>query len=143
LILDWYHLGKKVRDLMSMIACAKSDKVTHLQTLFYFLWRRLTDEALTYLKTQVQAKNETKLLELIGYLEKHQPEIIDYRRRQQAGKAIGSGRVEKACDQVVGHRQKHKAMRWSQLGSHALAILGTVELNQRWHLLWATQPVAC
>jgi hypothetical protein len=143
LILDWYHLGKKVRELMSMIALSKADKVTHLQNLFYFLWRGLTAEALTYLKTNVQAKNELKRLELIGYLEKHQTEIIDYRRRQQAGKAIGSGRVEKACDQVVGHRQKHKGMSWSQLGSHALAILRTVELNQRWQQLWAAHSSAC
>jgi hypothetical protein len=121
-----------------MIALSKADKVIHLQKLFYLLWRGQTDEALTYLKTIVQAKNEAKRWELIGYLEKHQTEIIDDRRRQQAGKAIGSGRVEKACDQVVGHRQKHNAMRWSQLGSHALAILRTVELNQRWSQLWPT-----
>ena len=31
IILDWYHLGKKVRDLMSMIALSKDDKQAHLK----------------------------------------------------------------------------------------------------------------
>jgi hypothetical protein len=34
-------------------------------------------------------------------------------------------------------------MSWSQLGSHALAILRTVELNQRWQQLWAAHSSAC
>ena len=44
------------------------------------------------------------------YLDKHQAEIIDYDRRKQAGKPIGSDRIEKAVDQVIGHRQKRKGM---------------------------------
>jgi len=39
---------------------------------------------------------------LLTYLKKHDSEIVDYRRRQQAGKTIGSGRVEKGVDVVVG-----------------------------------------
>jgi len=69
-------------------------------------------------------------------LEKHRREIIDYERRQQAGKSIGSGRMEKAVDQVIGSRQKKKGMSWSQKGSKALAILKTVELNHQWEKLW-------
>jgi len=36
-----------------------------------------------------KTKNPEKLSELIGYLERHQSEIIDYQRRQQSGKVIG------------------------------------------------------
>ncbi|MBK8535738.1 MAG: hypothetical protein IPL59_11755 [Candidatus Competibacteraceae bacterium] len=39
IILDWYHLGKKLRDLMSMIALNKADKDRHLKFMFYHLWR--------------------------------------------------------------------------------------------------------
>ena len=35
IILDWYHLGKKVRDLMSMIARNKDEKNLHLKFIFY------------------------------------------------------------------------------------------------------------
>jgi len=80
------------------------------------------------------------LAELVTYLEKHRGEIIDYGRRQQAGKTIGSGRVERGCDLVVGHRQKKKGMSWSEKGSKALAILKGVELNGRWSQLWDFAP---
>jgi len=66
---------------------------------------------------------------LLGYLQKHAEEIIDYGRRQKAGKPIGSGRMEKAVDQVVGMRQKKKGMSWSASGGHALALLKIAELN--------------
>jgi hypothetical protein len=48
------------------------------------------------------------LLELIGYLEKHHSEIINYEGRRKVGKSIGSGRIEKGVDLVVGHRQKKR-----------------------------------
>ena len=69
------------------------------------------------------------------YLEKHRAEIIDYGRRQRAGKPIGSGRMEKGDDQVIGARQKHKGMSWSPTGSKALGIVKVVELNQQWEQL--------
>ena len=37
-------------------------------------------------------------------------------------KVVGSGRVEKACDSVIGKRQKRKAMSWSKVGSRSLAM---------------------
>ena len=77
----------------------------------------------------------------MGYLQKHADEIINYERRKQTGKSIGSGRMEKAVDQVVGMRQKKKGMSWSATGSHALALLKIAELNGGWQQLW--QQSAC
>jgi len=37
-ILDWYHLTQKLRNLMSMIV-AKTDKQAHLKVLFTHLWQ--------------------------------------------------------------------------------------------------------
>jgi len=70
------------------------------------------------------------------YLDKHQAEIIDYDRRKQAGKPIGSDRIEKAVDQVIGHRHKRKGMSWRPQGSRALALLKVLELNGGWHDFW-------
>ena len=75
------------------------------------------------LTTKIKARNPEKLNELITYFNKHQSEIINYARRSQAGKTIGSGRMEKGVDLVIGHRQKHKGMSWRASGSRALAIL--------------------
>ena len=135
-ILDWYHLRKKTRELMSMIAMNKPDKERHLAVLLAHLWAGEVGEAIDYLETEVEVRNSDKQAELIGYLDKHRHEIIDYGTRQSVGKPIGSGRMEKGVDQVVGHRQKKKGMAWSAKGSKALAILKVVELNGLWQKLW-------
>jgi Uncharacterised protein family (UPF0236) len=135
-ILDWYHLGKKVRDLMSMIARNKDEKNLHLKFIFYHLWRGEVYTVMDYLEKEVQPKNEEKHRELINYLNKHRDEIIDYRRRKKAGKIIGSGYMEKGCDQVVGHRQKKKGMSWREAGSRSLGILRVTELNHQWKRFW-------
>ena len=141
-ILDWYHLEKKVWELMSSAARSKAEKETHVSALLKLLWRGRTKEALEYLHTQVETKSERWLAALCTYLEKHETEIIDYERRQQAGKRIGSGRMEKGVDQVIGARQKSKGMSWSPTGSKALGILKVVELNGQWDQLWFPEKAA-
>jgi hypothetical protein len=142
IILDWYHLGKKVRDLMSMIALSKDEKNLHLKFIFYHLWRGEIYTVLDYLETKVQPKNEEKHRELINYLNKHRDEIIDYRRRKKAGKMIGSGYMEKGCDQVIGHRQKKKGMSWREAGSRGLGILRVIDLNHQWQRFWFPEEAA-
>ncbi len=61
---------------------------------------------------------------------------VGYGRRQATGKPIGSGRMEKAVDQVIGMRQKKKGMSWSKQGSRALAALKIAELNGQWQQLF-------
>ncbi|MBK8535739.1 MAG: hypothetical protein IPL59_11760 [Candidatus Competibacteraceae bacterium] len=62
------------------------------------------------MRKKVQAKNEEKYLELIGYLEKHRDEIIDYQLRKKAGKMIGSGLIEKAAIKPLDtvRRKRHE-----------------------------------
>ncbi|MBF0228710.1 MAG: hypothetical protein HQK63_03845, partial [Desulfamplus sp.] len=62
---------------------------------------------------------------------KHKMEIINYKARKDAGKTIGSGRMEKGVDIVIGRRQKDNGMSWSESGSKALGILKVNELNKR------------
>ncbi len=131
LILDWYHLEKKVWELMRMIARNTAEKETHCRALLAWLWQGNVDEALNYLRTSVSPRHQKKHHELITYLTKHQTEIINYQARQEAGKPIGSGRMEKGVDQVIGRRQKDKGMSWSVVGSKALGILKIHELNEQ------------
>ena len=81
-------------------------------------------------------KNQDKWQELIGYLEKHQAEIINYNRCSRAGKTIGSGQAEKKVDLTVGSRQKHRGMSLSSKGSRALCLLKVAELNGQWQQFW-------
>ena len=129
IILDWYHLQLKVKNLMSMIAYNKVDKILYINDLKELLWFGNAAEAIIYLDNMDKIKNEAKHKELRDYIEKHQKEIINYDLRQSVHKTIGSGRCEKANDLVVAHRQKKKGMAWSRVGSSALAIIKTNRIN--------------
>lgn len=142
IILDWYHLEKKVYELFSMIGRNKEEKLQHLNFIFPLLWKGRVSEVIFYLCNEVKARNSIKLEELISYLLKHKAEIIDYERRKLAGKPIGSGRMEKAVDQVIGKRQKDNSMSWCSSGSKSLAILKVVELNGEWDSLWNLPSLA-
>ena len=124
-----------------MIAHNRSERETLQHALLGWLWQGKTEEALHVL-AGVTPRNAKAFDELVGYLQKHQSEIIDYARRALTGKPIGSGRMEKAVDQVVGMRQKKKGMSWSQVGSHALALLKIAELNGLWQQLFPQELVA-
>lgn len=121
-ILDWYHLQKKVKGLMTMIAPNKEAKVEYIRELNGFFWKGDVSKALERLKGYV-VKNQAKHLELIGYVEKNKEYIINYERRKEAKKTIGSGRMEKTGDIIIAKRQKEKAMSWSPIGSNAMAVL--------------------
>ena len=69
-----------------MVARTKTEKELHVSALLKLLWRGRADEALAYLRTQVAAKCEKWLSALRAYVEKHQAEILDYERRQGAGR---------------------------------------------------------
>ena len=138
-ILDWYHLCKKIREFLSMIARNKAERINHSKFLFFHLWPGKIEKVLNYLKLEIQPRNQQKLDELITYLTKHKNEIINYELRRKSGKTIGSGRMEKGVDLVIGNRQKHKGMSWRALGSRALAILKVVEFNGKWQQTWFPQ----
>lgn len=128
IILDWYHLNKKIWTLMTMIGQNKTQKLEDGKNIVHLLWEGRTDEAIQYLKN-ITPKNKEKHAELITYLENHKTEIINYKKRKQANKTIGSGRAEKGVDMVVAYRQKNKPIAWSQNGSYALSSLRADYLN--------------
>lgn len=128
-ILDWYHLQKKMKELMSMIAPNKEQKISYLQEMLPLLWQGNAAEVVEIL-LQLQARNASKQQELIAYLKKNQRAIINYEKRKAAGKTIGSGAMEKTVDLLVARRQKQKAMSWSTIGSKALAVVKAELLNK-------------
>lgn len=130
IILDWYHLNKKVWNLMSMIARNKVQKEKIAKEIVGLLWEGLTDDAILYLQKQ-GVRNQLKQAELIEYLQKHKGEIINYKKRKEANNTIGSGRAEKGVDMVVAYRQKNKPIAWSENGSYALSTLRAVSLNRK------------
>ncbi len=94
---------------MSRLGLGKERKEIHGNALCSLLWKGRVFEALSYLEVMIDTKKQEVLSEFCAYLEKHKSEICNYERRQAAGKTIGSGRGEKANDQLVAGRQKKKA----------------------------------
>lgn len=132
-LLDWYHLEAKVYQLMTQIAPNKQVKEEVQKRIINELWRGRSQEAVKILGA-VAGRNQVKQSELKGYLEKNKAYIIDYEKRRDAGKIIGSGRMEKENDVIVAHRQKRKGMSWSKIGSLSLAMV-TAHFNQRTNYL--------
>lgn len=65
-ILDWYHLQRNVRDLMSMIAPDKELKTAYCQELLGLLWRGDGVTALVKLRGYAY-RNAVKWEELVNY----------------------------------------------------------------------------
>jgi hypothetical protein len=141
IILDWYHLEKRVYQRLSMCARGKAQREEWERTLLGHLWHGRVAEALAFLRP-LSTRNPVQHADLVAYLEKHQEEIIDYARRQALGKCIGSGRVENGADHVVGKRQKDDGMSWSKTGSHALASLKLAQMNAEWDQIFDRLPKA-
>ena len=142
LVLDWYHLAKKCKELCCMIARGREAKDALLNSLKPKLWHGKVADAVSMLEAyRGQARNEKKLDELIGYLRKHQEEIPDYHQRRIHCQFNGSAHVEKANDLLVARRQKHKGMHWSLDTSDSLCALKTLMLNHGWELYWQKRRV--
>lgn len=136
IILDWYHLKQKIEQQLSRLGLVKAEKEGHINEMLAYLWKGQTTEALIYSDVMIKTKKIEILEELQNYLLKHQAEICNYQLRQLRNKTIGSGRGEKANDQMIGQRQKKNAMSWSLKGSNALCVIKSLKMNTLWEEYW-------
>lgn len=131
-LLDWYHLEKKLTELLSMALKGTKEvrKAIRLQ-VGQILWPGNIDDAIEYLKSMDgrNVKNQQRLQEAIEYLERKRSFICCYALRQYCGFRNSSNPSEKANDILVARRQKHNGMSWSGAGSHALAIINAFDRN--------------
>ena len=132
LILDWYHLKKKCKELISSsLKGTKEQKKDDIQSLLRMLWVGNVQEAISYLNglDKSRIKSSYWLGELTGYLERKEAQITCYALRHELGLRVSSNRVEKANDILVAQRQKHNGMSWSFVGSGSLASITMVMKN--------------
>ena len=130
-ILDWYHLKKRCQEYLSMSFKSKEEKKRTLQKLLRILWAGNVTEAILYLQNRNPnlLRQNHRVCDLIGYLEKHREHIPCYALRAELGLRNSSNRVEKENDLVVAQRQKHNGMSWSTVGSGALAQITALSIN--------------
>jgi len=137
IVLDWYHLEKKCKDLLSMAINGKQAKNQILTELLTWLWLGKVERAMKVLRdlSQETIKNQKELDNLINYLDRNHNCIPCYALRKKLGLRISSNPVEKANDLLVSNRQKHNGMSWSADGSTSLATLTSVRRNGE-HITW-------
>lgn len=143
LILDWYHLEEKCKQLLSMALAGRDLRNQLLDQLLPLLWLGCVDRAMALLQTLEAGsiKNQARLDDLRGYLKRQQPYIPCYAVRQSLGLRNSSNRGEKANDLLVSARQKHNGMSWSPTGSVALAALTALVRNNEYQQWFQSQTI--
>lgn len=143
LILDWYHLEEKCKQLLSMALSGRDIRNQLLDQLLPLLWLGCVDRAMALLQTLETGsiKNQARLDDLRGYLKRQQPYIPCYAVRQSLGLRNSSNRGEKANDLLVSTRQKHNGMSWSPTGSVALAALTALVRNNEYQQWFQSQTI--
>lgn len=133
LMLDWYHLEKRMRELCSMaLRGTKDERQGMRDRIDAMLWVGNVDQAIAYLNGMDEAhvKSRKRLEDAVAYLERKRPSICCYALRQLLGLRNSSNPAEKENDLVVASRQKHNGMSWSHTGSHALAAISAIARNE-------------
>jgi hypothetical protein len=143
LILDWYHLQEKCQSQLSMALQGRDIRNQFLDQLLPLLWLGAVERAITLLQTieTEHIKNQTRLDELIGYLQRQQPYIPCYAVRKHLGLRNSSNCGEKSNDLLVSARQKHNGMSWSSTGSVALAALTALVRNNEYQQWFHSQTI--
>jgi hypothetical protein len=100
IILDWYHLEKKCKELLSMAISGKEAKKQLLAALLARLWLGKVDQAIKLLQevSPELIKNQKELDNLVNYFHRNNSCIPCYALRQKLGLRTSSNPVEKAND---------------------------------------------
>ena len=133
IILDWWHLRKKIGELLSLALNNREIRKTQWKALRDILWHGCVDAAIAHLRAidPIHIKNPKAIENLIGYLEFRRGQIPVYSVRVELGLKVSSNYAEKTCDLLVSRRQKRQGMAWSQEGSFCFAMVRTCIRNQR------------
>ena len=133
IILDWYHLRKKCRELLSMALSGAKIRNEFLKELMPCLWFGNVDGAIKLLQNidPKKVRNPEEIKNLIGYFERCRDYIPNYALRKELGLRNSSNLGEKSNDLIVSSRQKHNGMSWSDDGSPAFASVAAAYCNQQ------------
>lgn len=132
LILDWFHLAKRMRELSSMcLKGTKEKKQEIIREILHYLWVGDVAGAIAYINSieDTYIKNDANRKEMAAYLTRKKENICSHALRRVFNLRMSSNTSEKLNHIVVADRQKHNAMSWSNAGSGSLAALATIIRN--------------
>jgi hypothetical protein len=133
LILDWFHLVKKFKELLSMAMKGKVFRNEQVTAVLRLLWYGLVDDAIAHLRSinPEEIKAPDQIEALVGYLERNRSWIPNYAMRRRLKLRNSSNPAERTNNLIASQRQKKNGMSWSPDGSQALSALACVVLNNR------------
>lgn len=133
LILDWFHVVKKFKELLSMAMKGRELRNAQAKALLRMLWYGMVDEAIAHLRSidSSQIKDPKQIELLIGYVERNRSWLPNYALRRRLDLGNSSNPAERTNNLIASQRQKNNGMSWSTGGSQALSALACVVLNDR------------
>lgn len=144
LVLDWFHLKKKMTEHLSMsIKGSKEERQNIARDVFRTLWAGNETETITYLQNlpEERIKNQKRFDDMIGYLQRKSLNIACYAVRAKLNLRNSSNLVEKDNDLIVAKRQKNNGTSWSWIGSGANAeICAAIRNGELDYLIEGNQP---
>jgi len=131
IILDWFHLIKKVKERLSQAMKGYKKRNAFIDLLSPVLWRGDVAAAIAMLENLPDEllKSRAEVVKLIDYLKRNQIYIPCYIMRAKLGLWNSSNRVENANGRIVSFRQKARGMSWSREGSTGLASVSAAFVN--------------
>lgn len=97
------------------------------------LIERLENERAT-----LSARQRPALDALLGYLRDNRDRMW-YRERLAAGLPIGSGLIEGACKNTIGHRLKANSARWRVRRAERIGLLRCLDDSDLWESYWSAR----
>ena len=131
--MDWYHLHKKVYELLSMawVSGPKNKEIREEihKKMFWYLWNNKPSEACKYLQNlpSEYIKNRYKLNDVIDYITRKQKYMTNYGLRKKLNLPISSNPVERANRELCSERQKRNGTSWSEYGSLGMCQIALME----------------
>ncbi len=139
-VLDIYHALEHLCTTGKILYGQESKKYdewkeeTKLELLWYGyegVEHRLKEE----LSHSRDKEGEKSVRLLIKYLESYR-EHLCYAKRLAEGRVIGSGQIEGACKNLIGHRLKQTGARWKLGNLNKMASLCAVLYSNHWSTYW-------
>jgi hypothetical protein len=134
-ILDWFHLDKKIKELFSMAMPRGPDRDEIRRKVMGHLWSGDCAAAIRVLaevpESLIKSGRRGNMDDLIKRVEGRRDIIPNYKQRKERSKRISSNLVESLNRSMISNRKKKKGISWSKTGSIALAALKTLMINGR------------
>ena len=137
LILDWFHIGKYVRNIQRSIPIFKE----RFDDINDALWHGSASVELELLAGLLEIATDTEHIRLINnfytYIKDNENKIVDYDYRKKSSLIISSHVAESTVEHLLNKRAKKKQkMQWSREGLHAVMKIRSSQVSGEWLSDW-------